>query len=422
VPDEPHQPAARLWRDVVTVSRCDWEDAARRLSVAAEVPEFAGDATFAGGGVKEIRDWMARYVKLAGPSLYDLPLERQLTDPAVVVKERYAARLDYVRTLASLLRKAGYGADIVFASANSAREPEILELDRETHPNIRAYSRPLCRVTEKKGGFLGFGAESATYFIGTENEYTPLGASALEGCDYFDPVRKEFGTVEVDGRFRPFERVRREYHVRENGAVDIEVSIEYYGATGDFRKRFAEILPEEKSRYYQTLLGNISQAASATGELEADVEGYPAKLSFKCFVPDFATVDQGVLTLPLPAFSCPLPELAGSTRETPFAVGAGKDAEEAVTVHFPEGYTEVEHLPREISGGRFSRRVSSGADGGRLAVTVSAATVKGECAVMAPERFAEMKDARRRAVSRSGRTVKVRRGKAGGAPQPAGGR
>ena len=40
--------------------------------------------------------------------------------------------------------------------------------------------------------------------------------------------------------------------------------------------------------FYQSLLGGIAQAASATSELTTDTEGYPAETTFSCFVPDFA--------------------------------------------------------------------------------------------------------------------------------------
>ena len=77
-----------------------------------------------------------------------------------VLKERYATRLDYIRTLCALLRGAGYDADVVFA-ANDAKSPmEIKRLNQVEKPNIRAYSLALCRVRVREGGFLWFGGET----------------------------------------------------------------------------------------------------------------------------------------------------------------------------------------------------------------------------------------------------------------------
>jgi hypothetical protein len=174
-------------------------------------------------------------------------------------------------------------------------------------------------------------------------------------------------------------------------------------------QNFAEILPEERSRYYQTLLGGIAQAASATGELETDTGSYPARMSFKCFVPDFATVDKGVITLELPPFGCPLPAFSAAVRKTPFVVAAGADAEETVEVRFPEGYTEIEHLPGDMDGGKFARRISSRIENGALVVEIRATTVKGEEEICGSERYAEIRDWRRRAGSRLNRTISVRR-------------
>ena len=117
-----------------------------------------------------IRDWMARYVKIAGPGLYELPLVLQLTDPEVILKERYATRLDYIRTMCALLRGAGCEADVVFA-ANDAGEPEeVRNRIKYGKPNVRAFNLPLCRVREREGGFLGFGGTVKEYFLGTENQ------------------------------------------------------------------------------------------------------------------------------------------------------------------------------------------------------------------------------------------------------------
>ena len=67
--------------------------------------------------------------------------------------------------------------------------------------------------------------------------------------------------------------------MRENGAADVDVvDVQYGPDVGAFRKEYAEMLAEERSRHFQKLLGDLAQAASATRELETDVEGYPARL------------------------------------------------------------------------------------------------------------------------------------------------
>ena len=408
--DEPAQPNGLLWRVHEVFSLGDWAKAAEILAKAADVGEVREELRPAARDMKGIRDWMSKYVQLAGPSLYDLPLEQQLTDPNVVLKERYATQLDYVRTLCALLRGAGYAADVVFVSNNAKSPEEIRRLDKFEKPNIRAYSTALCRVRVREGGFLWFGGEAKEYFLGTESEYTPIGANGCAGSDYFDPETGEFDVVRnTEARYDKRDEEYAEYAVRENGAVDIDVRALMYGAqVGAYRKRFVEILPEMRSRFYQQLLGEIAQAASATGELVTDTEGYPAETSFSCFVPDYATVSGDSITIVLPTFDETLPNLTGTVRETPVAVVAADPKVETVVVRFPEGYTEIEHLPEAFSQWLDSRVTSEVRDG-VLTVTIRRQVGLPQPTMLDALKADYLKACRRQSSSRANRTITVRR-------------
>ena len=412
LPDESSQPAGVLWRDHEIITRGDWAKAAERLGKAVEVEGIVSPVLSLESSLEQIRNWMAKYVKLAGPSLYELPLEQQLTDPQTVLKERYATRLDYVRTLCAILRGAGYEADVVFAANNAKEDIEIRQLNKFGKPNIRAYSLALCRVRVREGGFLWWGGETKEYFLGTENEYTPIGATGYDGSDYFDPASGEFGVVRnVKTKYAEKDEETAEFIVRENGAVDITVRNLAYGAQiGVFRKKFAEILPEMRSRFYQSLLGDIAQAASATSELVTDTEGYPAETSFSCFVPDYATVGRDTISITLPSFNEVLPNLTGTVRETPVAVPATDWKVETAVVRFPEGYTEIEHLPESFLNQWMDNRVASKVKDGVLTVTIRRQVEwrNPPLQLVAPQAD-YLKALRRQSSSRANRTITVRK-------------
>ena len=170
----------------------------------------------------------------------------QITPPERVLDERYATRLDYVRTLCALLRGAGFEADVVLA-ADDGNEPDAVKRRiRYEKPNVRAFSSALCRVTLRKGGFLCFGGEKRTYFVGTENQYAPLGPTAWEGDGYFDPETGEFGVVTVpDPAFADFTSEKSEYDIRPDGSVDLTVVNEIAGSgIGAFRVIDTEESPD----------------------------------------------------------------------------------------------------------------------------------------------------------------------------------
>lgn len=446
LPDEPSQPEGTLWRDHKIFTRGNWQVAAEELKKVdldcggedAPAPEGIADmrrerlapapegiANMGRGRlapadeIKLIRDWMAKYVKIVGPSLYELPLDEQLTDPEVIVKERYATRLDYIRTMCAILRGAGYEADVVFA-ANDANDPkEIRNRIKFEKPNVRAFATALCRVRVREGGFLWFGGETKEYFIGTENQYAPIGPTACEGCDYFDPESGAFGLVTVpEEKFSDFTSERSEYIIRENGAVDLTVENEICGSgVGGFRKTYSEMLPEIRSRRYQALLGNIAQAASATSELETDTEGYPARQKFSCFIPDFATVQGDAITIQIPSLVSSIPSLTGTARQTPFAMSAANRESEEVTIRFPEGYTEIESLPKEIAFTNplnpseiwQTSEILTKIENGGLVVTVHGTVNKHEYSWYCAPFYELIKDWFRIASSRANRTIAVRK-------------
>ena len=413
IPNEPNQPSAALWRDHVIVSSNRFE--AFDLKIPSLVSPLVPDT----GSLRAVRDWMAKYVKVAGPGLYELPLALQLTDPEVVLKERYATRLDYVRTLCALLRGAGYEADVVLAADDADEPEEVRNRIKYVQPNVRAFASALCRVRVREGGFLGFGGTEREIYLGTENQYAPIGPTAFEGCDWFDPADGTFGVVTVpQADFAEFGEERSEYVLRENGGVDLTVENVLYGAgVGAFRKTYSEILPEDRSRRYQTLLGQVAQAASATSDLETDVESYPATQKFSCYIPDFATVQGDAMTIQVPPLVSSVPSLVGRARQTPFAVAAVDGEAETVTVKFPEGYTEIECLPAPFvfanplnpSEVWLESKVSTSVSDGVLTVVLSRKVHRRADSRFDRSFYELVKDWARLASSRASRTIVVRR-------------
>ena len=423
LPNEPSQPDALLWRDYEIVAKGDFKTAAENLRPAATVKAAPGECVVektvsATERIRAVRDWMAKNVRVAGPALYEVPLAQQLTDPETVLKERYATRLDYVRTLCAQLKAAGLAADIVFAAADADDHPQVNRIDLDEAPNVRMFDMALCRVTVRKGGFLWWGGETKTYYLGTENEYTPIETSVYDGCHFLDPKTGRIGRVEAIDRSDASEETYV-LHVRENGSVDVDYEETILGAAvGGFRKRYAEMLPEDRSRHFQELLGALAQAASATRELETDVTGYPATMSFSAFIPDFATVANGAISLSVPAIGANLFPLTGTLRETPVGVGAKRKGTLKVSVVFPEGYTVAEHLPCDYVfahpelpnftwyGFEVKNRLD---EQGHLVVELTRKSEKQGESHVNRDYFALLKDWSRISASRANRTITVRK-------------
>ncbi len=420
---EPMAAPGDFWRDQWIASSNSFHNIAAKLRLAADVKPLKGPNRT----IAEIRDWMVKHVRIAGPSLYEVPIERQLTDPKVVVEERYAAQLDFIRTMCALMRGAGYEADIVFSSTDGALDDAIRDWDMTRFPNVRSFATPLCRVRETKGGWLfgllPFGRETTTYFIGTENEYSPIGASGYAGSHYFDPETEAFEVVaNTSDTFNGYTTNDIKLDVSEDGSVEFNVESKLWGlSVGSFRKKYEEMLPEDRSRHLQELLGVISHAAKSTSELVTDTASYPAVRSYSCNVPSFATVEGDMMTIALPDFYAPLFPLTGVMRETPICLDAKEGETVTYSVTFPEGYTEIEHLPKayafrsifDYNTVWYGNNVSYDYDGnGRLVVTVSRTRAPRNQTVLSPDYSGMLKDWSRIGSSRSNRTIVVRKRKA----------
>jgi len=422
LPSEPLQPASVLWRDVKVVSHGDFAVAAKRLAAAEPTEPLKSGAAYdeakglegAEAKMTSVRNWMAKNVRVVGPSLYELPLSMQLTDPAKVVAERYGTRLDYVRTLCATLRGLGLDADVVFAADDALEDPAVAAIEAKA-PNVEKFSSALCRVRVREGGFLCWDNITKTYYIGTENEYTPIAATPWLGSRILDPaaggVSGRIAPVLQEDEYRTSSRIRYNVSVRENGAVDIDYSNELYGSgVGAFRKRYAEMLPEDRSRHFQGLVGAMAQAATATRELATDIKGYPARMSFGVYVPDFATVSGDAITLSVPGIGAELFQLGASVRETPIGVSSRDgDLITETRIVFPKGYDKVEHLPAAYDTPYCGVKVKSSVEDGRLVVTVTETLRERAQSNLPAAQGALLREYSRLASSRATRTVVVRR-------------
>jgi len=418
LPSEPMMAPASFWRDMKTVALGDFTSAADHLEkgINVESDEFGGELASAKSADEEkietVRNWMAKYIRISGPSLYETPLSFQTTPVDTVLKERYASRFDYIRTMCALMKGAGLDADIVFAANDFTDAEETRINDIQRYPKIGKYSIPVCRVRVKSGSFLGMGGTVREYFIGTENEYTPVTASSVSKSTYLDidseiPVdQKAYIASDEDALLS-----RYTIYVRENGAVDIEYEQETKGASvGAFRKLYSEMLPEDRSRHFQKMLGALAQAATATRELVTDIQN--AKLSFSAFIPDYATKAGDTMTVTLPEIGFSLSSLTGSVRETPIFISGSKIAQRIeVKVVFPEGYTQIEHLPKALNeyGYHIDADSVTKDSKGRLVVTVTEWTEPRQSKMYEARDFASLKDFSRVASSRANRTVIVRK-------------
>ena len=207
-------------------------------------------------------------------------------------------------------------------------------------------------------------------------------------------------------------------NVRPNGAVDFAVTNRTWGASvGKSRREFAEILPEQRERGYQQLLGEIAQNATATSPLEADVKGYPFEVSFSAYAEGYAVSKGDTITLEIPAFHSNVFGVGSAARRRSpiYLSGTNSDVDDFEIV-FPEGYTVVESMPSSFTIWNpksaekwLEHEVTHEVKDGRLHVHVVRKGRRASATQLGADFFPYLKGWNTRAASREVRTITVRK-------------
>ena len=446
VPNEPSQPPASQWRPYVSVSAADWHETGRALvdalararrkgsdAVRAAARQAVKDCRTPQEKIKAIRLLMRR-LRTAGPGLFELPFDIAFSAPDRALADGYASIGDRMNVLFTMLEAAGFDPSFVMA-ANDAHGFKGTAASRRKVPKPESFGTLLVRVE----------AEGRTFWVGTENEYTPPETSSRANCSYYDPMADEFGTITTPKTVAPpsswwapwtwcasapsaptnftwyaATKYTCKMSVRENGAVDFDVeSLSWGPGVGDFRKSFSEVLPEMRNRFYQKLISKLAQNATATRELKTDVEGYPAKTTYSAYAPEYAVAKDDCLTLRIPDFDDELFSLGGPMRKSPISVTGKSWSTDVYEITFPKGYTKVEHLPCELTLRNpldpkdvwLTHKATSEMRDGHLVVTVRRCVSRAKAVSLSADYYPFLRDWNRRATSLDARTVTVRKGK-----------
>ena len=176
------------------------------------------------------------------------------------------------------------------------------------------------------------------------------------------------------------------------------------------------MLPERRSRFYQTLLGEIAESATATRELVTDTESYPSVISLAAFVPAYATAHGGEITVRVPDFDDGFLSVGGPLRKSPIYTGGATETIDTYEIVFPKGFTSVESLPEpyELANPADSSpwvtfTVDSRTENNRLVVTLVRCIHRRTATVLGADYFPFIRDWNRRMAAPAGRTITVRR-------------
>jgi hypothetical protein len=202
-------------------------------------------------------------------------------------------------------------------------------------------------------------------YLNDTDQYAELGATPADGGLSL-PLAK--GTPQSVAVAQDKKNVM-EYEVRlaltEQGDAKIATTRKNYGEWFGARRRlFAEMPPEERNRFYQEMVGAVSQAAVADSNLVTDFDSYPGVESFSVRAEKYAVRDGNLLYFELPRSLQGLFSLRSDVHENPYYLDSDMTLRISTIVDLPAGFSQVVLAPEQ-------RNWQLPAGGGTVRVEVS---------------------------------------------------
>ena len=206
---------------------------------AALARQLTASATNRLDVVKAIRDFVAKSIRLAGPTFTELPLS-ELSAADTTLADGYGHLADRAILFHALLTAAGFHPEFVLAS----ELPPLTGITgvAKTFPLPQDFQYPLVKVV----------VAGQAYYLNDTDQYSQLGATAHDGR--LGLVLASRASTEIHAAKNCGNAMKTLYtlSVTDTGRTRVGVTRYYYGGGyGAKNHFFSELPPEECRRYFQ---------------------------------------------------------------------------------------------------------------------------------------------------------------------------
>ncbi len=340
-------PPMQSFNPVLRVTAGNWQTYSQQ--VLAALNEASRDQTAAEQRAKEIvkaaknsdqkitaiRDFVVKNIRGAGPGLADLPLTA-VTKADQTLTDGYGNATDRAVLLYTMLKAVGFSPEFVLVDYGSRVEP--LERFEIQYPTVYTFDGVLVRLRDG----------TTEVYLNDTNQYAQLGTTPADGHMALALAQSKVQTVSV----APEKKSLREYEFRltltPEGDARIAVTRKNYGEWFGVRhKMFDEMPPEERNRFYQEMVAEISQAAVADSNLVTNFDSYPGTETYNVQVKRYAVRDGDYLYFELPRSLEHLFGLRSDTHENPYYQDGDQSLRITTVVELPKGFSNVVLAPAQ---------------------------------------------------------------------------
>ncbi len=323
-----------------------------QLAVEQRAREVTRGAKTRREKVLAIRDFVVKNIRAVGPSCCELPLD-QVTAADQVLSDGYGNATDRAILLHAMLGAVGLDSEFVLVS--SSPPVEHLKQFETRFPGANVFDKLLIRVRDG----------ATDIYLNDTDQYAVLGSTPACGHLAMSLSDGRIETLSVPRDRRDFVSCEYQFFLTEQGDVRITVEQTTYGELfAQRRKLFAEMLPEQRSHYYQQLAAELSHSARPVGEVKTDFKSYPGVESFSVQVEKFAVRDGDLLYFELPVLLSGLFHVQSERRTNPFYYSQGQHIRSFGTIELPQEFSKVALAPGDkewllpTQSGRLSLQVA----------------------------------------------------------------
>ena len=330
------------------------QNRSQKNTKAAELArQITATAKDQGETLKAVRDFVAKSIRMAGPAFTELPLE-ELSAADTTLTDGYGHLADRAILLHAMLTAAGLKPEFVLAS----ELPPLKEFTDVVNkfPLPQNFQWPLVRVMVK----------GETYYLNDTDQYAQPGTTAHDGKLGLSLDRGRVETIHAAKDCGNRTETFCNLSLADNGRARIRVKQCYYGTGFNGKKRyFSELPPEERRRYFQEIVAQVSQGARPAGDLTTRFDAYPGTEEFTVEMDHYAVVDGKYYYFNLPAQS--LFPAGTDRRALPLYIAQGSQTMGRTEIDLPAGFRQMIIAPKnntlKTAGGTAKTTVTNRTDG-----------------------------------------------------------
>jgi hypothetical protein len=316
---------------------------------AEKAKELSSKAANKAAAVTAIRDYIAKVIRIAGPSFTELPLA-ELSAADTTLEDGYGHVADRAILLHSMLSAAGFNPEFVMASSLPPIEG-ITNLAAAFLP--QHFQSPLVRVT----------IDGKQYYLNDTDQYSRLGSTPHDGRLAISLATQSPEVVHATREGRDKTDTIYALSLSDNGKTRIGITRQYFGGHYNSKNRyFSELPPEERRRYYQNIVSDVAQGARPIGDLTTKFDCYPGVEQFTVEVDNYTVVDGKYTYFDLP-FTPSLFPVGTDQRTLPLFISYQSQSSIRTEIELPPGYRKVTIAPK-------SEKYEAPGGGGRALMTM----------------------------------------------------